>query len=70
MTRVVALLSVLGLLACGGGPGPRAADGVVDLRDWDFESGRVLSLQGEWELYWERLMEPVAIMLPAGSLKL
>ncbi|MCM3560203.1 ATP-binding protein [Brevibacillus borstelensis] len=30
---------------------PRAVQGVLDLRDWDFASERPISLKGEWEFY-------------------
>ncbi|MDR3231147.1 MAG: hypothetical protein LBT65_06890, partial [Synergistaceae bacterium] len=35
----------------------RAVAGVIDLRDADL-SGGVYALAGEWEFYWERLLEP------------
>lgn len=35
---------------------PTAKAGVLDLRDWDFEKDGILSLDGEWEFYWNRLL--------------
>ncbi|MDH7478723.1 MAG: 7TM diverse intracellular signaling domain-containing protein, partial [Syntrophomonadaceae bacterium] len=37
---------------------PKAERGVLDLRSWDFERQGVLSLEGEWEFYWEKLLSP------------
>jgi len=35
---------------------PKAVDGVLDLRHWDFSSGPV-DLAGEWDFYWKALYE-------------
>lgn len=32
--------------------------GVLDLTDWDVQSNRVIPLDGQWEFYWNRLLEP------------
>ena len=37
---------------------PVAKMGVLDLRDWDFEKDGAIELKGEWEMYWEKLLEP------------
>lgn len=43
---------------------PKAIKGELDLRGWEldasgnFASGNTLSLDGEWEFYWQRLLEP------------
>lgn len=37
---------------------PKAVQGVLDLRNWDFERLGALSLEGEWEFYWEKLLNP------------
>lgn len=37
---------------------PLAKNGVLDLRDWDFEQHGTLLLGGEWQFYWEQLLEP------------
>jgi hypothetical protein len=37
---------------------PRAAGGVLDLEDWSFGRDGVLSLEGEWEFYWQKLLAP------------
>ncbi|QJD82360.1 ATP-binding protein [Cohnella herbarum] len=35
---------------------PHAVQGIMDLRDWDFESNRPITLDGEWEFYPLRLI--------------
>lgn len=37
---------------------PRAIEGVLDLRNWDESSNQVISLDGDWEFYWNQLIEP------------
>ncbi|MDH7554947.1 MAG: SpoIIE family protein phosphatase [Spirochaetota bacterium] len=37
---------------------PRAIEGVLDLRGWDESSNQVISLDGDWEFYWNQLIEP------------
>jgi hypothetical protein len=37
---------------------PLAAGGVLDLEDWSFGRDGVLSLEGEWEFYWQKLLAP------------
>ncbi|KPU44502.1 aerobic respiration control sensor protein ArcB [Oxobacter pfennigii] len=32
--------------------------GLLDLTDWDFTSDQVVPLDGQWEFYWNRLLEP------------
>ncbi|MEG6586793.1 7TM diverse intracellular signaling domain-containing protein [Dendrosporobacter sp. 1207_IL3150] len=38
---------------------PRATNGEVDLSGWDFSSGAVVKLDGEWEFYWLQHLKPV-----------
>ncbi len=40
---------------------PRAIEGVLDLRDWDFETQGLVKLNGEWEFYWEHLLTASAL---------
>jgi two-component system, sensor histidine kinase ChiS len=35
---------------------PKAQQGVLDLRDWDFERDGIIPLNGEWEFYWNQLL--------------
>jgi signal transduction histidine kinase len=37
---------------------PRAAMGVLDLTDWDFQSDGPVNLMGEYEFYWKQLLGP------------
>lgn len=37
---------------------PTARDGVLDLRCWDFGRQGSISLDGEWEFYWQQLLTP------------
>lgn len=37
---------------------PAACSGVLDLRGWDFERRGEASLDGDWEFYWNQLLEP------------
>ncbi len=36
----------------------RAIEGVLDLRNWDESANNVISLDGDWEFYWNQLLEP------------
>lgn len=35
---------------------PQVVDGVLDLRQWDFEQDGVVRLNGEWEFFWKQLL--------------
>lgn len=35
---------------------PRAEQGVLDLRNWDFAKSGIILLDGEWDFYWNRLL--------------
>jgi len=35
---------------------PKAINGVLDLRNWEFKKDGVVSLNGEWEFYWEEFL--------------
>ena len=37
---------------------PEAVNGVLDLRDWDFEENGSISLSGEWKFFWNALIAP------------
>ena len=45
-------------VSAGNPDAPEAVDGVVDLSDWEFEEDGIISLSGDWEFYWEKLLEP------------
>ncbi len=65
---VIALLLVLCCLvfpllaACGRAPAgkkmPAAVNGIIDLSGWDFKRDGYVRLDGQWEFYWDRLLEP------------
>ncbi len=58
--KVFILLITLILISCqkySGKTAPEAVSGVLDLRDWDFDKDGTVDLTGEWELYWEKLLE-------------
>ena len=39
---------------------PIAEQGVLDLREWDFERDGPVDLQGQWEFYWQEFVPPRA----------
>ncbi|MEM6427774.1 MAG: ATP-binding protein [Deinococcota bacterium] len=39
-------------------PSPRLEQGVMDLRNWDFNSAGAVSIVGEAEFYWQQLLTP------------
>ena len=51
------ILVVLLLWGCNEAP-PQAKNGVMDLRIWDFQTQGPLSLNGDWDFYWEELISP------------
>ncbi|WP_135549082.1 hybrid sensor histidine kinase/response regulator [Paenibacillus cymbidii] len=51
------------------GDNPQARQGVIDLTGWDETSGRALNLDGQWELYWGRLLMPGAMSDLTGYYK-
>ena len=59
---LLAWLSVAALAlpaGCQAAPTPiEARAGTLDLRNWDFGRDGPVSLAGEWELYWGRLLVP------------
>ncbi len=59
---VVLLLCLLLLISCQrqGVPGqrPSARNGILDLRQWNFQKDGTIPLNGEWSFYWQTLLEP------------
>lgn len=37
---------------------PVAHEGILDLSEWDFSSRGMIPLDGEWEIYWNKLLAP------------
>jgi hypothetical protein len=66
--RAVVLVGLLAALGCDDGSAPRAVDGVLDLRGWQLDDTSVLSLQGRWTFYWNKLIEPGDHAAPDGAL--
>jgi len=42
---------------------PTAKGGVLDLREWQFSKRTPVSLSGEWEFYWDRLIHPTEMKI-------
>ncbi len=68
LARSLALTAIFLLAGAGAasakaeGPHPpRAVRGILDLRSYDFDRMEPVRLDGEWEFYWERLLEPSAL---------
>ncbi|MBF0119384.1 MAG: response regulator [Desulfobacterales bacterium] len=43
---------------------PKAINGVLDLRNWDFEKDGIIKLNGEWEFYWKQFLIPENPIIP------
>jgi PAS domain S-box-containing protein len=60
--RLLLCLSAAGLAACSetgtGPPGTRAVGGVLDLRNRDLTRQGPVKLEGQWEFYWGKLLDP------------
>jgi serine phosphatase RsbU (regulator of sigma subunit) len=37
---------------------PEIENGFLDLSSWDFEEDGLVNLKGQWEFYWEKLLDP------------
>ena len=42
---------------------PKAINGVIDLRDWDFTNNELINLDGEWGFLWQELTNPEEIII-------
>ena len=62
LLSLLLLLSVLLLVSCNERnlfkKQPIARDGVLDLRQWNFDEEGVIPLNGEWSFYWQELLQP------------
>lgn len=47
-------------------PPPKVEQGVLDLRNWDFETDGPVSLTGDWEFYWKRLLKSEDFFEPSN----
>lgn len=50
------LFATVGAAAQSSSPPPRAVDGVLDLRHWDFRRDTSLPLEGDWQFWRDRLL--------------
>ncbi len=46
---------------------PRAVGGELDLRNWDFEANGSLGLDGEWTVFRNQLLDPLAAVANTGT---
>lgn len=51
------IMSGCGNPAASAEPKPKAVSGTIDFTAYDFEKDGTISLDGEWEFYWEELLE-------------
>ncbi|MED4599837.1 sensor histidine kinase [Paenibacillus validus] len=49
------------------GSAPVAKDGVLDLREWRWEDGQAVRLDGMWEFYWKELRDPDQFAVKSGT---
>lgn len=67
---IVAMLCLASLLigvpAAADAAVPRAAGGRLDLSHWNFTEEGIVPLDGEWELYWQALLDPEALRRPGA----
>ncbi len=55
----ILMIFAVSIASCGpGASAPRAEGGVLDTERWDFGKNGPVSLDGEWEFYWNRLLSP------------
>ncbi|MBU3952983.1 MAG: adenylate/guanylate cyclase domain-containing protein, partial [Proteobacteria bacterium] len=63
MKILVILLFCMALFSGCAGPGtkkssPFAEKGILDLRNWNFEKDGIVALNGQWEFFWQSLLNP------------
>jgi hypothetical protein len=56
----IMILTAVAAVGCQGSDieYPKGSDGILDLREWDFNTDGPVDLNGEWEFYWKKLYEP------------
>lgn len=69
----MAALAAAAGLSCAGAldrpAPPHAVNGMIDLRQWDFDRRGPLPLKGEWDFYWHRLLGPEDFRSSSAPLK-
>lgn len=48
-------------------PAPQSQEGVLDLSGWNLAQDGIVHLNGEWEFYWEQLLEPADFTSSGGT---
>lgn len=70
MRRIAAccwLLCLVACLGCGKAPDlPRAQQGSIDLRSWNFARDGMVPLDGDWLWYWQKLLHPSSLKETTG----
>ena len=58
--RILAILVLWGGLCSDllANPAPRAVEGLLDLRQWNWQEEGSVNLEGEWAFFWDQLLEP------------
>ncbi len=67
---IIIAISVFILAGCAGKPEvpvPHAWNGVLDLRNWDFDDDRIVELRGQWMFLWKQFADPSEFPPEAGS---
>ncbi len=52
------MLIFAGTANSAGNSSPKAQNGLLDLSGWDFQRDGNINLNGEWEWYWQQLLDP------------
>ena len=68
-TEIILIFFCFGLLfGCNDTPSPskhpRAVAGILDLSGYTFEKNGLVALDGEWEFYWSRFIDPMSYQKP------
>ncbi|MBF0395662.1 MAG: response regulator [Desulfobacterales bacterium] len=68
------LITLLNFIACSYNNSdkisPKAQKGILDLQNWDFEKHGIVNLNGEWEFYWEQLLDFKNLPQKAGFINI
>lgn len=58
------LLTAFSLIGCNNNDSINVNHGVLDISDWDFKKNGTITLNGQWEFYWNQLLEPTDFQTP------
>ncbi len=58
LSLALCFFAVVLLAGCSGAINQPVTKGVLDLTQWDFDKSGIATLNGEWEFYWNQLLEP------------